>query len=82
MEIAGRTRILLGLKRPGGGREVVVWDTDEISVGRAPDNDIVIDGDDVSRHHLRSRPVSKSAVVIFISLLAQGSGIFTYPADH
>jgi hypothetical protein len=44
-------RTLLGLKEPGKPGYIVVWDTAEISLGRAPENDIVIDDSDASRQH-------------------------------
>ena len=47
----GVTRTLLGLKGPGRKREIVIWDTDQITIGRSPESDIVVDEEDVSRDH-------------------------------
>jgi hypothetical protein len=45
-------RTLLGMKEPGKPGHIVVWDTAEISLGRSPENDIVIEDSDASRQHL------------------------------
>jgi hypothetical protein len=45
-------RNLLGFKEPGKPGRIVVWDTEEISLGRSPENDIVIEDSDASRRHL------------------------------
>ncbi len=45
-------RTLLGLKEPGKKGHIVVWDTAEISLGRSPENDIVIEDSDASRNHV------------------------------
>ena len=44
-------RTLLGLKEPGVPGRIVVWDTGEISIGRASENDIVLQDTDASRQH-------------------------------
>ena len=44
-------RNLLGFKEPGKPGRIVVWDTAEISLGRAPENDVVVDDSDASRQH-------------------------------
>ena len=44
---------LLGVKVGGKPQRIIVWDTQDITVGRASDNDIRIDHDDVSRHHAK-----------------------------
>lgn len=48
---AAPKRTLLGFKQPGRPGRIVVWDTDEIAIGRAPESDIVLDDSDVSRQH-------------------------------
>lgn len=48
---AGAMRTLLGLKEPGKPGRIVVWDTAEVSLGRAPENDIVLEDSDASRQH-------------------------------
>jgi hypothetical protein len=48
-------RTLLGLKEPGTAGRIVVWDTEEITVGRAPESDLVLEDIDASRHHVRFR---------------------------
>jgi predicted component of type VI protein secretion system len=44
-------RTLLGIKEPERPGRIVVWDTEEISLGRAPENDVVVDDSDASRKH-------------------------------
>jgi predicted component of type VI protein secretion system len=44
-------RTLLGFKEPGRPGRIVVWDTAEVSLGRAPENDVVIEDSDASRQH-------------------------------
>jgi predicted component of type VI protein secretion system len=39
------------LRVPGQPDQVLVWDTRTLSVGRAPENDLVIEDDEVSRKH-------------------------------
>lgn len=46
-------RTLLGMKEPGRPGRIVVWDTGEISVGRAAENDIMLEDSDASREHAR-----------------------------
>lgn len=48
---ASPLRHLLGLKEAGKAGRILVWDTAEISVGRAPENDLVLDDSDASRRH-------------------------------
>ena len=48
---AGAMRTLLGLKEPGKQARIVVWDTAEVSLGRAPENDVVVEDSDASRQH-------------------------------
>jgi hypothetical protein len=44
-------RTLLGFKESGRPGQIVVWDTAEVSLGRAPENDVVIEDSDASRQH-------------------------------
>ena len=57
-------RFLLGVKQPGEPNRIVVWDTEEVSIGRAPENDLVIDDDGASRRHalLRRSPSGHRAI--------------------
>jgi predicted component of type VI protein secretion system len=48
---AGRLWTVLGIAEPGKPSRVIIWDTAEISVGRAPENDVVVDDTDASRQH-------------------------------
>jgi predicted component of type VI protein secretion system len=50
---AERMHTFLMLKRGGKPERVLVWDTVDISVGRAPDNDLVLDEPEMSRNHAR-----------------------------
>jgi predicted component of type VI protein secretion system len=47
---AGTVRTLLGVKDPKGAR-IIIWDTKDVSIGRSPENDIVIEDSDSSRSH-------------------------------
>jgi len=47
----GRIHTFLLLKQPGQPDRVVVWDTQQISLGRAAENDIAIDHAEISRRH-------------------------------
>jgi hypothetical protein len=44
-------RTLLGLKDGSGRRQIIVWDTPDITIGRGPHSDIRVDEEDVSRDH-------------------------------
>jgi hypothetical protein len=44
-------RTLLGLKEPGRPGRIIVCDTGEISIGRAPENDLMLEDSDASRQH-------------------------------
>jgi hypothetical protein len=46
-------RTLLGVQEPNKPGWIVVWDTEEISIGRLVDNDIVLEDPDASRKHGR-----------------------------
>jgi len=46
-------RTLLGVQEPGKSSSIVVWDTEEITIGRLPENDIVLEDADASRRHGR-----------------------------
>jgi pSer/pThr/pTyr-binding forkhead associated (FHA) protein len=51
MSAATPTRTLLGLKQPGQPSRLVVWDTEQIRVGRSSENDIVVEDEEASRDH-------------------------------
>jgi len=46
-----QTFTLLGIVEAGKTPRIVVWDTEEVSFGRAPESDVVVDDTDVSRQH-------------------------------
>jgi hypothetical protein len=48
---AAPLRTLLGLKMPDGPGRIIVWDTEEIVVGRSSESDIVVEDTDTSRRH-------------------------------
>lgn len=41
----------LVIKRPGEPDQVLVWDTRTLSIGRSPENDLVVEDEEVSRKH-------------------------------
>jgi predicted component of type VI protein secretion system len=48
---AGRLWTVLGISEPNKPSRVVIWDTAEISFGRSPENDVMVDDTDASRKH-------------------------------
>lgn len=48
---AGRQWTVLGIAEPGKPSRIVIWDTAEISFGRSPENDVMVDDSDASRKH-------------------------------
>lgn len=46
-----RTHTFLVVRQPGRQDHIVVWDTQDISVGRGPDNDLSVDLAELSRRH-------------------------------
>jgi len=50
---AERMHTFLMLKRGGKPERIIVWDTIDITVGRAPENDLVLDEPEMSRNHAR-----------------------------
>ena len=46
-----RVYVFLVQRRAGKAERLVVWDTQDISVGRAPENDMVVDDPEMSRNH-------------------------------
>jgi pSer/pThr/pTyr-binding forkhead associated (FHA) protein len=46
-----REYVFLVQRRAGKPERIVVWDTQDISVGRAPENDVVVDDPEMSRNH-------------------------------
>lgn len=51
------------LKEPGSPDRIVVWDTQEITFGRAADNDLCVDHAEVSRHHAQFVRTGKSHAI-------------------
>jgi pSer/pThr/pTyr-binding forkhead associated (FHA) protein len=39
------------MKEPGQADRVLIWDTRTLSIGRAPDNDLTVDDEEISRKH-------------------------------
>ena len=52
---AERVHVFFILRRGGKNERIVVWDTQDVSVGRAPENDVVVDDPEMSREHARFR---------------------------
>ena len=48
---AERVYVFLLLRKEGKPRKVIVWDTPDISLGRAPENDVVVEDSEASREH-------------------------------
>ena len=58
MTVQARQIEILGVKNAGRAEKIIVWDTQDLSVGRSPECDLVIDDDDVSRQHVIFRKES------------------------
>ena len=52
---AERVYVFFILRRGGENERIIVWDTQDISVGRAPENDVVVEDPEMSREHARFR---------------------------
>ena len=48
-----RVYVFLVQRRAAKPERIVVWDTQDISVGRAPENDVVVEDPEMSREHAR-----------------------------
>ena len=46
-----RKHVLLQVKAPGAGPRIVVFDTQDLSFGRSPENDLSFDDAEISRRH-------------------------------
>ena len=60
---SNRIHTFFVLKEPAQPDRVVVWDTQEISLGRAPENDISVEHVEISRKHAHFVRTGKSYVV-------------------
>jgi hypothetical protein len=60
---AERVHVFFILRRGGENERIIVWDTQDVSVGRAPENDVVVDDPEMSREHVRFRKEGASFVV-------------------
>jgi hypothetical protein len=60
---SNRIHTFFVLKQPEKPDQVIVWDTQEISLGRSPENDIAIDHAEISRQHANFVRTGKSCVV-------------------
>jgi len=60
---SNRIHTFFVLKQPGQPDRIVVWDTQEISLGRSPENDIAIDDVEISRRHVHFVRTGKSCEV-------------------
>jgi hypothetical protein len=48
---AERVYVFLVVRKEGKPKKVIVWDTPDISTGRAPENDVVVEDAEASREH-------------------------------
>ena len=60
---SNRVHTFFVLKQPGQPDRIVVWDTQEISLGRSAENDISVDHAEISRRHAHFVRTGKSYVV-------------------
>jgi len=58
-----RIHTFLVVKEPDDLDRVVIWDTQQISIGRAAENDIAVDHVEISRRHAQFERADKSYVV-------------------
>lgn len=65
---AERVHVFLALRSRGGKPDrIVVWDTQDLTVGRAPENDVVVEDPEMSRSHARFRRDGAAWVVDNVS---------------
>lgn len=65
--MAERVYVFLLLRREGRNERVIVWDTQDITVGREPGNDVVVDEPEMSRQHARFRKDGQAFVIDSLS---------------
>lgn len=77
-----RLHTFLVLKQAGKPDRVLVWDTQDISLGRAPENDLCIDHSEISRRHALFSRTDRAFVVKNMSMsngtCANGQAIDTH----
>jgi hypothetical protein len=77
-----RTHTLFVLKQPGQPDRLIVWDTQDVSVGRSPENDICIDHGELSRRHAVFSRLKDAFVVKNMSMsngtLVNGEAVQTH----
>ena len=64
---AQRVYVFLLLRRGGKAERIVVWDTPDISLGRAPENDIVVEDPEMSRTQVSFRRDGEAFLVVHLS---------------
>jgi hypothetical protein len=62
-EASNRIHTFFVLKQPGEPDSVVVWDTQDISLGRSRENDLAIDHVEISRRHAQFNCTGRNHVV-------------------
>jgi hypothetical protein len=61
--MAERVHTYLIVKQPGQPDRVLVWDTQDLSIGRAPENDLSFEMDEISRRHALFQRMDDAFVV-------------------
>ncbi len=81
-----RIHVFLLLRRGGKPERVVVWDTQDITVGREPENDVVVNDPEVSRGHARLRKEGAAFLVDNLSrsnpTYVNGEAVTTKDLQH
>jgi predicted component of type VI protein secretion system len=80
--MSNRIHTFFHVKQPGAPERIVVWDTQEITLGRSPENDITVDHGEVSRRHAQFVCTGKSYVLQNLNTsngtLVNGQGVTTH----
>ena len=81
--MAERVHTFLVIKRGGKNEKIVVLDTQDLSVGRAPENDLVLEDEELSRNHAAFRRTESGWVVQNYSnsnsTLVNGEAVTSHP---
>ncbi len=84
--MAARVHSFLVIKRGGKNEKIVVLDTQDLSVGRAPENDLVLEDEELSRNHATFRRTESGWVVQNYSnsnsTLVNGEAVTSHPIKN
>ena len=83
---AERVHIFFILRRGEKNERIVVWDTQDVTVGRAPENDLVVEDPEMSREHVRFRKEGAAFLVDNLSTsnptFVNDESVTSHPLTH